>query len=44
MEKMMVVSCFAVFLCGFAPLREKLPRGRIISRKDAKAPRLAKRN
>jgi len=37
----MMLSYFAVFLCVFAPLRETVDR-KFNSRKDAKAPRLAK--
>jgi hypothetical protein len=38
------VSYFAVFLCGFAPLREIAGAREQLSRKDAKSQRRAKSN
>lgn len=43
-EPVMVASYFAVFLRGFAPLRDNCRTKRVISRKDAKSQRLAKPN
>jgi len=40
----LVVTYFAVFLCGFAPLRDVSAAREELSRKDAKSQRRAKSN
>jgi len=46
LNEYVIVACVLLlpFPCGFVPLRENCPLGKVISRKDAQALRLAKPN